>query len=356
MNPTFDEVRKHFKGAKIIKEYTGIQALYKETDSLESLHDVIWSSDSGAVLWNRSYGYAEVLEGISKADQYFLETLVEVRDKGEWDKNPRPKWEDGTPAHTKFITQKSFEYDISKGELPIISLRPTAIKGGWYDMEAIYQKQTNIIEEMHPSIQSWWEPFVVSTRDGWFGEKISSIGQTYGHTVRRYDLVNKLLTKLQNDPYGRRHIMNLWQEQQMIEDPKALTPCAYETIWSATESDNKEVFIDLTLNQRSQDFLITASINPIQYVMLGFAVCGHLSHYTGKKYVLRKFKYNVQNLHIYDRHLWAIDEILGREVQTDRFEISLPVIKDFYDYRFEDFVIKKPGKIEPLSRTLEIAV
>jgi len=293
-------------------------------------------------------------DNISKADRYFIDILNEIKTEGEWDKNPRPKWSDGTPAHSKFITQKSFEYRIDKGEFPIISLRPTAIKGGWYDMEAIYQKQTNIIEEMHPSIQSWWIPFIVYEGDRLDPRR--DIGQTYGHTVKRYNLMNNLLRKLENDGYSRRHIMNLWQEQQMLEDPNALVPCAYLTSWSISEGENGEVFIDLSLNQRSQDFMVTASINPMQYVMKGMAVCGHLSYHTGKKHILRKFKHDVQNLHIYDRHIFAIDELLQREITTEKFDISLPVDKDFYNYKFEDFVIIKPGKIEPLSQTLEIAV
>lgn len=290
---------------------------------------------------------------ISKADKYFIECLKEVRDNGVWDENPRPKWAGGIPAFSKFITQKSFDYRIDKGELPLISLRPTAIKGGWYDMRAIYQKQTNIIEEMHPSIHSWWKPFSVGkTEDG-----RHSIGQTYGHTVRRYKLVDKLLKGMLENPYGRRHIINLWQEQQMLEDPRALVPCAYETIWTL-EQDIKDGkwYVDMTLNQRSQDFLMTASINPIQYVMLGMAVCGHLSFYTDWEYTLRNFKYNVQNLHIYDRHLFAIDELLNRPVQGLRPNIELWRNKDFYDYNISDFLIEIPYEIEPLSKPLELAI
>jgi len=297
------------------------------------------------------------MKKISKADQYFLETLREVRDHGEWDYNPRPSWSDGVPAFSKFITQKSFDYRIDKGELPIVSLRPTAIKGGWYDMEAIYQKQTNVVEEMNPLIQPWWEPFIVDTvlnKEGFF--KLHSIGRTYGHTVKRYNLMNNLLRKLENDRFSRRHIMSLWQEQQMVEDPKALVPCAYETLWSCSELLNGEIAIDLTLNQRSQDFVVTASINPMQYVMLGMAVCSHLSFHTGKNHILRKFKYNVQNLHVYDRHLFAIDELLKRTPQTEPIKISLPVNKDFYNVTLEDFIIDIPFKIEPLSKKLEIAV
>jgi thymidylate synthase len=90
--------------------------------------------------------------------------------------------------------------------------------------------------------------------------------------------------------------------------------------------------------------------------MLGLAICGHLSYHTGQKYTLRKFKYNVQNVHIYDRHMFAIDELLSRDITTKRFNFELPINKDFYDYKFEDFVITKPGKIEPLSQPLEIAI
>lgn len=337
-------------------------------------------------------------------DKYFRDTLIELKNSPNKDKNPRSKYKDGTPAFTQFITQKTFTYDISKGEFPINTLRNTAIKGGWYDIEAIYQKQTNIIEEMHPSIHSWWEDFVVDktwffkdeqgdilgiTKDtkpnysGYFKCK-RSIGQTYGHTVKRYDLMNKLLKGLEENAFGRRNIINLWQEQQMIEDPKALVPCAYETIWSVREEkwvihsekekssysmdivdfskdpiESKPLnirYIDLTLNQRSMDFLITSSINPTQYVMFGLAVCGHLTQATGIKHQLGTFQHNIQNLHVYDRHLWAIDELLNREPKEEQPKIKLLSNKNFYDYTIDDFKITIPLGIEKLSKQLELAI
>ncbi len=292
----------------------------------------------------------------SKADLYYIETLKEVMENGQWDENPRPKWSDGKPAHSKFISQKEFNYRIDKGEFPVVSFRPTAIKGAFYDIEAIYIKQTNIIEEMHPSIQSWWKPFVVGTL--WNQNKNRReylIGQTYGHTVKRYDLVNKLLKGMETNPFGRRHIINLWQEQQMMEDPKALVPCAYESLYTVSK-DGDKYWVDMTLSQRSQDYLVTASINSIQYVMLGQMICGHLTQATGIKHELRNFKHLVQNLHIYDNHMFAIEEILQREPSQERFLMELSKNKNFYDYKFEDFLINNPFKPEPLSKPLEIAV
>lgn len=361
ITPTKVEVEEYFKDSKEILSKYGTTIKVEDNLIIYHLSDLYYTiyKNNEVVLWDETNGYASILSSKdlpSKADRYFIECLKEVRDKGKWDQNPRPKWFDGTPAHSKFITQKSFDYRIDKGELPLISLRPTAIKGGWYDMEAIYQKQTNIVEEMNPAIHSWWKDFVVEKIPFGLGFA-SSIGQTYGHTVKRYDLVNKLLKGMIENPFGRRHIMNLWQEQQMVEDPKALVPCAYETLYSLEQDEvTKDWYVDMTLNQRSQDFLMTASINPIQYVKLGLAICGHLSYSTGLEYTLRNFRYNVQNLHIYDRHFFAIDELLNRPVQGLRPSIKLNVKKDFYSYTIEDFDIVIPYKIQKLSKPLELAV
>lgn len=289
----------------------------------------------------------------SKADFYFKETLREILMYGEWDENPRPKWEDGTPAHSKFITQKSYTYRIDKGELPLISLRKTAIKGGWHDIEAIYLRQTNLIEQMHPSIQPWWTPFVTKI----YPNGCRSIGKTYGNTVARYDLLYNLLDGMKTNPFGRRHILSLWQNEQMQDDPKALVPCAYKTTYSLSrDKESGGFFMDMTLDQRSMDYLMTASINPMQYVMFGMAICGDLQHETGLKYTLRKFKHDVQNVHIYDRHMFAISELLSNESTNEKATVSLKSIKSIYDYTFDDFDINIPFEAPSLSQKLEIAI
>lgn len=314
-----------------------------------------------------------------KADRYIKETIEEILNSGNKDKNPRPKWEDGSPAHTKYVTQKVFKYDILKGEFPITTLRKTALKGAFYDIEAIYIKQTNIVEEMHPSIHPWWVDFIriknfKALADGTEVYVNSDIGQTYGHTVKKYDLMNKLLNGMANSPFSRRHILNLWQEQQMIDDPQALVPCAYMTNYNIREEDilvdysfsgksngspiyETTRYVDMTLHQRSQDFCMTSSINPAQYVMFGMMICGHLTYTTGVVHRLSNFMHIVENCHIYDRHMNAAKEILDREpipIQPSMYLECEP--KNFYDYTLEDFVFVTPKGIEPLSEKLEIAI
>ena len=319
----------------------------------------------------------------NKADKYLKETITEILEEGQWDKEPRTRWADNTPAHSKFVTQKVYQYDISKGEFPINTLRTTALKGGFYDIEAIYINQTNIVEEMHPSIHSWWRDFVVFNRyrdlenplntynesdldwkDIKLMKKESLLGKTYGATVERYNLVDKLLKGLEENSFGRRHKINLWQEQQVIDDPKSLEPCAGLTLWSVREfayNINRVDctiirYIDLTLMQRSQDCIVTTSINPAQYTMLAMMVCNHLTFKTGIKHEVGKLLHIVQNCHIYDRHLDAAKEILKREPTGLQPKIELICEpKLFRLHTIEDFKFSNLENIKPLSKKLEIA-
>ena len=67
---------------------------------------------------------------MNRADNYYIQNIQKIMSEGSWDENPRPKYDDGTPANSRFITQVFEEYDISKGEYPIPTLRNTAIKTG----------------------------------------------------------------------------------------------------------------------------------------------------------------------------------------------------------------------------------
>lgn len=297
---------------------------------------------------------------MNKADKYLKETITEIMENGLMDKNPRPKWPDGTPAHSKFVTQKIFKYNILLGEFPITTLRTTALKNAFHDVEAIYLKQVNYLEAMHFGIHSWWKDF--SWRETLFASGIGretyirTIGKTYGDTVKRYNLMDKLLKGLETNPFGRRHKINLWQEQQVIDDSRALEPCAGMTLWSVREESTLR-YIDLTLIQRSQDFIMTSSINPAQYCMLAMMVCNHLTFKTGIEHRVGNLLHIVQNCHIYDRHMNAAKEILARTSVSTQPEIKLICEpKDFYSHNIEDFKFLGLEDVKKLDNKLEIAL
>ena len=276
---------------------------------------------------------------MNKADFYYKNDLRKIIEEGSLDYNPRPKYKDGTPAHTKFITQVFEEYDISKGEFPITTLRNTAIKTGIKEILWIYQKQSNSLKDAMDMGINWWNEWDIG--DG-------TIGQRYGATIKKYDLVNTTLKSLKIDPYSRRHIINMYQESDLNET-NGLYPCAYETIWSV-RSNNGDLFLDLTLNQRSNDYIMAGYINKIQYVALQIMFASHLGYKVGK------FCHFVQNLHIYDRHYDAANEILNKDSLDLQPTIELKSHRDFYDFNIDDFLIYNTKCISKLISNIEIAI
>jgi thymidylate synthase len=277
---------------------------------------------------------------MNKADKYYIQNIQKIISEGSWDENPRPKYPDGISANSKFITGVFEEYDISKEEFPIPTLRNTAIKTGIKEILWIYQKQTSSLRIAREVGINWWDEWNIGD---------DTIGQRYGETIKRYDLMNKLLDGLVSDPFGRRHIINMYQYSD-LQETTGLHPCAYETIWSVRRN-NGELILDMTLIQRSSDFLIAGFINKIQYLALQMMVAGHCGYKVGK------FCHLVQNLHIYDRHFDAANELLNREP----FENGYPYIelienKNFYDYTIEDFKIYNTENIKKLSNKIELAI
>ena len=276
---------------------------------------------------------------MNKSDKYYIENLNELMENGCFDENVRPKYKDGTPAYTKFITQVFEKYDISKGEFPIPTLRNTAIKTGIKEILWIYQKQTNSLEVAHSMGINWWDEWNIG--DG-------TIGQRYGSTVKKYDLVNNLLLNLEKSPFGRRHIMELYQYSDMRET-EGLEPCAHLTEWSVRKIDGL-YYLDLTLIQRSSDFIVANFINKVQYFALQMMIAGHLGYEVGN------FCHFTQNVHVYDRHFDAVEELLNRTPLDIQPTLILKEKKNFYDYTIDDFEITGISGIKKINSPLELAI
>jgi len=276
---------------------------------------------------------------MNKADKYYIQNLQKIMSEGSWDENPRPKYSDGEPSHSRFITAVFEEYDIAKEEFPIPTLRNTAIKTGIKEVLWIYQKQTSSLKVAREMGINWWEEWNIGD---------DTIGQRYGATIAKYDLMNKLLNGLMDDPFGRRHIISMFQYQDLNET-KGLYPCAYETLWSVRR-DGEDLILDMTLIQRSSDYIVANHINKTQYTALLMMVAGHC------RYKVGKFKHLVQNLHIYDRHFDAVNELLSKDPLDIQPKLVLKENKNFYDYTIDDFEIVGVEGITKIKSKLELAI
>ena len=256
-----------------------------------------------------------------KADEYMIETIKHILNDGYKDANPRPHYEDGTPAHTLSVNGVVHTYDISKNEFPITTLRSIYFKKAIGEILWIYQDESNNLNLLRDKYGvDWWDSWDIGDR---------TIGSCYGETVRKHNLVKPILDEIINDPYGRRHIINLWQKED-FKNPHGLKPCCYQTQFLV-----RGEYIDMIMYQRSSDWLTAGNINQMQYVALMMMVARHCGYKPGV------FTHFIANQQIYDRHVDNALEMLKREPIDCNPVLELnPDKKDFYSITVDDFVLK----------------
>ena len=276
---------------------------------------------------------------MSRADDIFLSNLNDIMENGTWDTDlpVRPRWEDGTPAHTvkKFCIVN--RYDLSR-EFPIITVRKTAFKSCIDEILWIWQKKSNNIHDLHSHI---W--------DSWADES-GSIGKAYGYQLGvkhkykegMFDQVDRVLFDLKNNPQSRRILTNIYVHADLSE--MHLYPCAYSMTFNVSGKKLNGI-----LNQRSNDMLTANNWNVVQYSVLLMMMAqvsglepGELVHV-------------IADAHIYDRHIEICKELFDKpRYAAPTFKMN-PDIKDFYKFTVDDFLLED-YKYSPLNKKIEVAV
>ncbi len=271
---------------------------------------------------------------MTKADTIFKDNIRRILNEGVFSEQARPKYKNGLVANSKYITGSFATYDLSRGEFPITTLRPIAIKSAIKEVLWIYQDQTNDLDVLEKKYQvHYW--------NDWEVDGSRTIGERYGAVVRRHDIMNKILKQLEENPWNRRNVISLWDYEAFEESP-GLLPCAFQTMFDVRRVDG-EIYLDATLTQRSNDMLVAHHINAMQYVALQMMVAKHFGWKVGK------FFYFVNNLHIYDNQFEQAQELLRREPSAchPRLILDVPDGTDFYAIRAEDFKLVDYEPIKP---------
>lgn len=261
---------------------------------------------------------------MSKADKIFIDMCNDILTNGQSSEGQkvRPKWEDGSPAHTIKRFGVINRYDLSK-EFPILTLRPTNLKAAIDEILWIWQKKSNNVKDLNSHI---W--------DSWADEK-GSIGKAYGYQLGikhkypegEFDQVDRVLYDLKNNPYSRRIMTNIYNHADLHE--MNLYPCAYSVTFNVT--GNK---LNAILNQRSQDVLVANNWNVVQYAILVHMMAQVSNLEVGE------LVHVIADAHIYDRHVPIIKDLIKRQAYPAPKLIINKNIKNFYDFTTDDFQIE----------------
>ena len=276
---------------------------------------------------------------MSRADQIFIRNCRDILTNGVWDtdREVRPRWEDGSPAHTVKLFGVVNRYDLSE-EFPILTIRRTFWKSAVDELLWIWQKKSNNVRELRGHVWDAW------------ADETGSIGKAYGYQLGvkykfpegEFDQVDRVLYDLRNNPASRRILTSLYNFADLSE--MALYPCAYSMTFNVSGNT-----LNAILNQRSQDMLTANNWNVCQYAVLVHMFARAAGLEPGE------LVHVIADAHIYDRHVPMVEKILSNP-QYAAPQLSVdPDVSDFYAFTRDSFSL--PGyKYTDFTEKIPVAV
>ena len=258
---------------------------------------------------------------MSRADEIYRATCLDILENGFWDTDlqVRPKWADGTPAHTVKKFGVVNRYDLRE-EFPIMTLRRTYWKSAIDEILWIWQKKSNRIDELGSHVWDEW-----AGPDGTIGKAYGyQLGVKHKYPEGEFDQVDRVLYDLKHNPASRRILTSIFNHADL--HAMNLAPCAYSMTFNVTGNT-----LNAILNQRSQDMLTANNWNVCQYA----ALVHMIAQVSGLE--VGELVHVIADCHIYDRHVDLVKKMLDNPMyDAPKFEIDKS-ITDFYAFTKDSF-------------------
>ena len=273
---------------------------------------------------------------MSKWDKDYIKLCETILDTGKEVINR-------TGVNTIKIPSYHLQFDLSK-EFPCLTTKQLYFRQAILEILWIYQAQSNDVRWLQERNVHIWDEWEIAEDGIWratqnvledgkvvkkniekdFGKKYAhTIGTAYGYIVKKYDLMNKLLNTLKNNPMDRRLVISLWQDKYL--DTAVLPSCVWSTEWDVSDG-----YLNMWVHQRSCDVPLGLPFNVTQYAVLLSLV----AHVTG--YKPGTIDYSIKDAHIYVNQIDGIKEQIARFKKDGDYEAPKlwinPEIKNFKDF------------------------
>lgn len=289
---------------------------------------------------------------MSKADLLYNAVVQEVLDQGYDDSGQevRARWADGTPAHTKSLITKQIVFDGH--EVPLLTSKKVAWKAALHELIWFYIKRTSHVRYLKENKVKIWNEW---TRED------ETIGRAYGYQLGKpirtgkwkvnaisghgkFDFTNqvhKQINQLKTDPASRRHIISLWNIDDLWD--MSLPPCVWNHQWIVQDD-----VLHLVVQQRSADLGLGVPFNIFQYDVLKRMVAQVTGLQAGS------LTWNMNIPHIYDRHFETMRHQLTLEPFAAPTLLLDPDVKNFDDFNINSFELL--GYEHHPSLSMEVAI
>lgn len=251
---------------------------------------------------------------MTKWDKEYLKLCKKILEEGK-------EVENRTGINTVKIPSYHLHFDLNE-EFPVLTTKQLFFKNAILEMLWIYQAQSNDVRWLQDRNIHIWDEWEIKEDGKWYAtqnvmengkyvkkqivkefpkEYAHTIGTAYGYIVNKFQMTQKLIDKLKNNPQDRRMIMTLWQDDYL--DTAVLPSCVWSSEWDVTDGK-----LNAWVHQRSCDVPLGLPFNVTQYA----ALLNLLAHATDLE--PGTLDWSIKDAHIY------VNQVDGIKEQLDRFE------------------------------------
>jgi thymidylate synthase len=233
------------------------------------------------------------------------------------------KKEDRTGTGTVSVFGHQSRYNLADG-FPLVTTKKVHTKSIIHELLWFLKGDTNIKYLKDNNVSIW---------DEW-ADANGNLGPVYGHQWRSWptangetiDQITQVVEQIKKNPDSRRLLVSAWNVGEV--NKMALPPC--HILFQFYVAEGK---LSCQLYQRSADLFLGVPFNIASYALLTHMI----AQVCGLK--VGEFIHTLGDAHIYSNHFDQVNLQLSRDTRPLPTLQLNPLIKNVFDFKFEDIVI-----------------
>jgi thymidylate synthase len=231
--------------------------------------------------------------------------------------------QDRTGTGTTSVFGYQMRFNLQEG-FPLLTTKKLHTRSIFHELLWFLKGETNIQYLKDNKVTIW---------DEWADEN-GNLGPVYGKQWRFWetadgrtvDQIKNVIHQIKTNPDSRRHLVVAFNPGDV--DKMALPPC--HAFFQFYVADGK---LSCQLYQRSADIFLGVPFNIASYALLVHMVAQVCNLQVGD------FVHTLGDAHIYSNHMEQVNLILTRPFKPLPKLTLNPVVKDIFDFKFEDISI-----------------